>query len=328
MLRLQRQGLWQQLHSPAGGVVEQARWFRAFWADASAAKLGERGAKGFGQWLAEQHGAAQRNAIDAVMAAPSERELHLQQQQQQVVNASSSGQALQGSEGVNGSVGGVAEAGWTGWLEDAPHGASASAGTLAAEHQPFTLSLQALQQANTAADDTAMQPAGTDADTERASTAAPGSNAAPADGGGDWDEGSKGDSGSSADSDGDLQPEAALDGAGEDVDEVLLRAELGLAAEAQLEALEAQGLQAADVRRLVELEALRSCAGAPAAEQAVRPCLDLPHKLSGHPHQRAAWLTAHAMAWHGMALPLNGLDTVAGTSSVHRQVANGLKEAT
>lgn len=53
----------------AGGAVEQARWFRTFW-QSDAPKVGEARAKGFAQWVAEQHGAPVAEAVDEILERP------------------------------------------------------------------------------------------------------------------------------------------------------------------------------------------------------------------------------------------------------------------
>jgi hypothetical protein len=55
----------------AASLVEQARWFREFWQSCTP-KVGETGATGFGQWVAERHGAPVATSIDDVLAQPAE----------------------------------------------------------------------------------------------------------------------------------------------------------------------------------------------------------------------------------------------------------------
>jgi hypothetical protein len=65
----------------AASPVEQAKWFREFWQSA-APKVGESSAIGFGQWMAEQHGAPAATSPDDLLTQPP----------------------------------GVASGGWSGWL--------------------------------------------------------------------------------------------------------------------------------------------------------------------------------------------------------------------
>jgi hypothetical protein len=53
----------------AASPIEQARWFREFWQSA-APKVGEPGATGFGQWVAERHGAPVATSLDDILAQP------------------------------------------------------------------------------------------------------------------------------------------------------------------------------------------------------------------------------------------------------------------
>lgn len=75
--------------------MDQARWFRAFW-QSDAPKVGEVGAKGFAQWVAEQHGAPVLDPIDATLARPP-------------------------------AAGGGGGLGWSGWLEGIEDEAEADA---------------------------------------------------------------------------------------------------------------------------------------------------------------------------------------------------------
>jgi hypothetical protein len=182
----------------AGGAAEQARWFRAFWAS-PAPKVGEPGAKGFNQWVAEQHGAAPVEPIDAVLAGPAP-----------VADAPSDGAA-----------------GWTGWLD----------GVLE-----------------------------DDVDTATPVSLAPPRAAQPEEDSGQQDSEREANSDSDK-SDEDLHAEA-LPGDEDLHAEKLLRIKdmrdaLRRQAEQQLAQLQEQGLNASQMRRLVELEAERARAEGP-----------------------------------------------------------------